>query len=170
MKPRSNPLPTANPEIEEAYQEIKAVLVRLRGRMERILSTKERRRAIKVRRGGHDLIPQVLDIARMKPGLVPPGLDIDDLKQELADLKAMEQLSLLVGGFSTLLEDTMRLKRQDLWSATLRIYGIAKHWETDDGAVRALVAKMKTTLATGPRPRKDKGEPPAARAKKEKKS
>jgi hypothetical protein len=85
------------------------------------LTPEQRKRNLKIRRGAHQVIPQITDVARTF-GVALPGASSDDLDAAMAHARALEPLLSAVAVLHATLADEYLTSQGDVWQRAMALY------------------------------------------------
>jgi len=100
------------------------------------LSTLERSRGTKARRGGHQVAPTIAAIA-LKYGISLPGVNGDVINTALARVQALAPLVNAAADAHATISDAHTVASRSMWSASTALYGMLKR-----------AAKVNASIAT----------------------
>jgi hypothetical protein len=114
------------------------------------MTVTDRRRTVKVRKGGEKYIPLLVEIATTY-GISPPDGSVDEMTTQLAVVQLLVPLLRRAQVLLKLLEDTNLGANSAMWGTATYIYGAAKHMARRDGNVALALQPIEEFFANGPR-------------------
>jgi hypothetical protein len=120
----------------------------------------ERKRAVKLRRGAHQVLPLIAKLAS-KYSVQAPGTSVDDIASNIAYAQSLEPLLGAVGVLQGTLSDAHLSAQSSAWKTGTVSYGMLKRASKANVNLASELAPVTEWFRT-----KAKGEPKAKRSKK----
>jgi hypothetical protein len=149
----AGPVAVATTKVNQARSLAAKILLVIATLLKGPLTSKQRRALLKSPLAGVQVIPALFQIALSKPNLIPTGANVQLMQENMAILQLLQVLISDLSGVSEQVQDTVRQMQSEVNKVGMDIYGIAIH-NTSDPTVKAVVGKMKTAMASGPREKK----------------
>jgi hypothetical protein len=154
---------SSDPLIEKACADVDALSKELAPRTV-TLSSSERKRVLKARKGWEGLVPKLANLAQ-RYGVSLPGVSIDDM---LSEMRAAQGISPLVGRVAKLdqsVTDSYLQSQGNMWQSATALYTVLCRAEVANPELETEMAPMRAFFATGPRGAKVGGKSQATDAK-----
>jgi hypothetical protein len=114
------------------------------------MTAEDRRRTIKVRKGGEKFIPK-LARAAVASGVTPSGYSIDEMTASAALVQKLEPLEEKLSTLLKLVQDARIRASGATWMTATLVYSMLKPVAARDGKVATAIAPVKAFFATGKR-------------------
>jgi hypothetical protein len=114
------------------------------------MTATDRRRTVKVRKGGEKYIPR-LARAAVASGITPTGYSIDGMTASAAMVQQLDPLEEMLGALMKLVQDARIRSSGATWQTATLVYSMLEHVADRDGMVATAILPVKELFATGPR-------------------
>jgi hypothetical protein len=128
------------------------------------MTAEDRRRTVKVRKGGEKYIPK-LARAAVASGVTPSGYSIDEMTASAALVQKLEPLEETLTTLLKLVQDARVRASGATWDTATLVYSMLKPVAARDGKVATAILPVKAFFATGKRGSKTKNADPATATK-----
>lgn len=114
------------------------------------MTTTQRRRTVKIRKGGEKFIPILVEIATTY-AITSPVHAVGEMTTQLELVQKLVPLLRRVQVLLKLLEDTDLTANSDMWGTATFVYSVAKHMAKRDGNIALALAPVEEFFSNGPR-------------------